>query len=196
MVMADDNDADDVVRPSKFRNLDEEFIRLKLELAQARAAADSARLRARQLISNRDSLRDNDVKNRAEMEEKQRIIEQTRESNEKLAAQVKIAAEEQVQLLMKIEESDKWTTHVFEVTLPNQKRLAHIHNSCLIYERRDDGAHGGTIDLVVGEHGDDNVIKWYNVMPIQKGKTEPEGVDQVTDVPAEHLLQRKRSKNI
>jgi len=49
---------------------------------------------------------------------------------------------------------------------------------------------------VVGEHGDDNVIKWYNVMPIQKGKTEPEGVDQVTDVPAEHLLQRKRSKNI
>ena len=107
MVMADDNDADDVVRPSKFRNLDEEFIRLKLELAQARAAADSARLRARQLISNRDSLRDNDVKNRAEMEEKQRIIEQTRESNEKLAAQVKIAAEEQAQLLMKIEESDK-----------------------------------------------------------------------------------------
>lgn len=107
MVMADDNDAEDVVRPSKFHNLDEEFIRLKLELAQARAAADSARLRARQLISNRDSLRDNDMKNRAEMEEKQRIIEQTRESNEKLAAQVKIAAEEQVQLLMKIEESDK-----------------------------------------------------------------------------------------
>ena len=106
--MADDEEAEnDVVRPSKFRNLDDEFIRLKLELAQARAAADSARLRARQLISNRDSLRDNDVKNRAEMEEKQRIIEQTRESNEKLAAQVKIAAEEQVQLLMKIEASDK-----------------------------------------------------------------------------------------
>jgi hypothetical protein len=106
--MADDEEAEnDVVRPSKFRNLDDEFIRLKLELAQARAAADSARLRARQLISNRDSLRDNDVKNRAEMEEKQRIIEQTRESNEKLAAQVKIAAEEQVQLLMKIEESDQ-----------------------------------------------------------------------------------------
>jgi hypothetical protein len=107
--MADDEEAEnDVVRPSsKFRNLDDEFIRLKLELAQARAAADSARLRARQLISNRDSLRDNDVKNRAEMEEKQRIIEKTRESNEKLAAQVKIAAEEQVQLLMKIEESDQ-----------------------------------------------------------------------------------------
>lgn len=61
------------------------------------------------------------------------------------------------------------------------------------------------MELVVGERRDDNVIKWYNVMPIQKGKTglwlavtdvEPEGVDQVTDVPAEHLLQRKRRKNI
>ena len=50
---------------------EDEYIRLKLELAQARAATDTSRLKARQLISKRDGLREDTAKNRAESEEQQ-----------------------------------------------------------------------------------------------------------------------------
>lgn len=84
---------------------DEEYVRLKLELAQARAATDTARLKARQLISKRDGLREDAAKNRVEAEEQQRILNQTSESNEKLRAQIKSAQDERKQLLKQIEES-------------------------------------------------------------------------------------------
>mmetsp|Transcript_41150 Transcript_41150/g.87689 ORF Transcript_41150/g.87689 Transcript_41150/m.87689 type:complete len:98 (-) Transcript_41150:354-647(-) len=83
---------------------EDEYVRLKLELASARAATDTARLRARQLISSRDGLREDASKNRAEAEEQQLILEQTRESNEKLRAQIRDAEEERDRLLSKIEE--------------------------------------------------------------------------------------------
>ena len=85
---------------------EDEYVRLKSELAQARAATDTARLQARQLISKRDGLRGDVVKNRAEVEEQQLILEQTQDSNEKLKVQIKIAEEERDQLLEEIEEKD------------------------------------------------------------------------------------------
>lgn len=86
---------------------EDEYVRLKLELAQARAATDTARLQARQLISKRDGLREDVVKNRAEVEEQQLILEQTQDSNDKLKAQIKTAEEERGRLLKKIEGKDK-----------------------------------------------------------------------------------------
>ncbi|KAL3809922.1 hypothetical protein ACHAXA_005336 [Cyclostephanos tholiformis] len=85
---------------------DNEYVRLKLKLAQARAATDTLRLKARQLLTQRDVLREDTVKDQVEGEEQQRIIQQTQEANEKLRAQIKIAQEEKNQLLKKIEESN------------------------------------------------------------------------------------------
>lgn len=79
---------------------EDEFVRLKLELAQARAATDTARLQARQLISKRDGLREDAAKNKTETEELQQILTQTRESNEKLKSQIQ-SAEEERDLLLK-----------------------------------------------------------------------------------------------
>ena len=73
---------------------EDEYVRLKLELAHARASTDTARLQARQLISTRDGLREEVVKHQAEAEEQQQILLQTQASNEKLKAQIKTAEEE------------------------------------------------------------------------------------------------------
>mmetsp|Transcript_15660 Transcript_15660/g.33916 ORF Transcript_15660/g.33916 Transcript_15660/m.33916 type:complete len:102 (-) Transcript_15660:465-770(-) len=82
---------------------EDEYVRLKLELAQARAATDTARLQARQLISKRDGIREDAAKHRAESAEQQQILQQTQGSNEKLKAQIKDAEDERDQLLEKIE---------------------------------------------------------------------------------------------
>ncbi|KAL7546397.1 hypothetical protein ACHAWF_009732 [Thalassiosira exigua] len=86
---------------------EDEYVRLRLELAQARAATDTARLQARQLISKRDGHREDAAKNRAEAEEQQLILRQTQESNEKLKTQLKSAEEERDRLLQEIEEKEK-----------------------------------------------------------------------------------------
>mmetsp|Transcript_16176 Transcript_16176/g.30514 ORF Transcript_16176/g.30514 Transcript_16176/m.30514 type:complete len:98 (-) Transcript_16176:3362-3655(-) len=85
---------------------EDEYVRLKLELASARAATDTARLRARQLISKRDGLREDVSKNRAEAEEQRLILVQTRESNDKLRVQIKTAEEERKRLLEDIKGKD------------------------------------------------------------------------------------------
>ena len=96
------------------------------------SVCQAARLKARQLISKRDGLREDAAKDRSEAEEqqvcikekqlrgdsifhnwttlfslflRQQILTQTRESNEKLRAQIKIAQDERDQLLNKITES-------------------------------------------------------------------------------------------
>lgn len=91
---------------SSASNQDDAYVRLRLELAQARAATDTARLKARQLISKRDCLREDATKNKAEKEEQQLILQQTKESNEKLKSQIKGAEEERDRLLEKIREKD------------------------------------------------------------------------------------------
>mmetsp|Transcript_16151 Transcript_16151/g.38720 ORF Transcript_16151/g.38720 Transcript_16151/m.38720 type:complete len:102 (-) Transcript_16151:93-398(-) len=85
---------------------EDEYIRLKLELAQARAATDTSRLKARQLISKRDGLREDTAKNRAESEEQQQILAQTQDSNMKLNEQIKKAEVERDRLLKKIQGED------------------------------------------------------------------------------------------
>ncbi|KAL9191223.1 hypothetical protein ACHAXT_000929 [Thalassiosira profunda] len=83
---------------------EDEYVRLKLELAQARAATDTARLHARELIGKRDGLREDAANNRAEAKQQQQVLKQTQESNERLKAQIKSAEEEREELLRKIEE--------------------------------------------------------------------------------------------
>ena len=76
----------------------------KLELASTRAATDTARIQARQLISQRDALREDATKNRAEAEEHKLILKETKDSNEKLKSQIKTAEEEKDDLLDRIKE--------------------------------------------------------------------------------------------
>lgn len=83
---------------------EDEYVRLKLELAQARAATDTARLKARQLISKRDLIREDGSKNRAEAEEQRLILQQTQESNEKIKVQIQVAEKDREQLLKEIDE--------------------------------------------------------------------------------------------
>lgn len=80
------------------------FVVPKLELASTRAATDTARIQARQLISQRDALREDAAKNRAEAEEHKLILKETKDSNEKLKSQIKTAEEEKDDLLNRIKE--------------------------------------------------------------------------------------------
>lgn len=82
---------------------EDEYVRLKLELAAKRASVDTVRLQARQLISKRDGLREEVAKNKAESEEQQQILQQTKESNEKIKAQIIEAEEERDGLSKEIE---------------------------------------------------------------------------------------------
>ena len=83
-----------------------EYVRLKLELAQTRAKTDSFRLRARELISKRDGLREAAAKSQADSEEQQLILLETRQSVKKLKAQLDFAEEERQMLWRKFEEEE------------------------------------------------------------------------------------------
>mmetsp|Transcript_14051 Transcript_14051/g.29568 ORF Transcript_14051/g.29568 Transcript_14051/m.29568 type:complete len:138 (+) Transcript_14051:3-416(+) len=65
-------------------SIEEEYIRLKLELAQTRAKTDTARLQARQLITKRDEIKDSLAASKAEAEEQDLILKETQESLKKL----------------------------------------------------------------------------------------------------------------
>ncbi|KAL7471397.1 hypothetical protein ACHAXS_011629 [Conticribra weissflogii] len=65
-------------------SIEEEYIRLKLELAQTRAKTDTARLQARQLITKRDEIKDLLAASKAEAEEQELILKETQESVKKL----------------------------------------------------------------------------------------------------------------
>jgi chromosome segregation ATPase len=82
----------------------EELIRLKLEIAQTRARTDTIRLQARQLISQRTTLRESAAKSRTEMEEQRLILAETMESINKLRRQLRKAEDERDKLIAKMGE--------------------------------------------------------------------------------------------
>lgn len=82
----------------------EELIRLKLEIAQTRARTDTIRLQARQLISQRTTLRESAAKSRTEMEEQRLILAETMESINKLRRQLRKAEDERDKLIAKVGE--------------------------------------------------------------------------------------------
>ena len=82
---------------------EDEYVRLKLELAHARAHTDAARLQARQLLATRDGLREDVTAARAETEEQEHVLAQTRASIEQLKEQIRAAEEEREGLLKRIE---------------------------------------------------------------------------------------------
>lgn len=86
---------------SSVATTDNEYVKLKLALVQTRARTDSARLQARQMISKRNSLKEETVKIKSECEEQVLILEQTQESNARLREQIKKAEEERRRLLEK-----------------------------------------------------------------------------------------------
>jgi chromosome segregation ATPase len=81
---------------------DEDLIHLKLELAQIRARTDSTRLQARQLISQRKTLRETAKKISAETEEQQLILVEKMAVINKLKQEVVRAEEERERLLARL----------------------------------------------------------------------------------------------
>jgi len=71
----------------------EEFIRLRLELAQTRSQTDTTRLSARRLISERTALRESAAKTKVETEEQRLILAETMQSIHKLKTDLKKAEE-------------------------------------------------------------------------------------------------------
>jgi hypothetical protein len=82
----------------------EELARLKLELAQTRSRTDSMRLQARQLISQRITLKESAAKRRVETEEQCLVLAETMESINKLQKDLRRAEEEQNRLKEKLGE--------------------------------------------------------------------------------------------
>ena len=82
-----------------------EYIRIKLELAQTRARTDTARLEARGLINKRDTLREAVAASKEETEEQNLILAETMDSIEKLKAQISIAEMESTKLLARLEKN-------------------------------------------------------------------------------------------
>lgn len=81
-----------------------ELVHLKLELAQTRARTDSIRLQARNLISQRATLRESAAKTHEETGEQKLILSQTMESIDKLQEELRKAEEERDRLKEKLGE--------------------------------------------------------------------------------------------
>ena len=75
--------------------------RLKHELTQTRARIDKKRIEARQLISQRDGLKSDVIKESAELEEQQLILEETVDSIKRLKEHIEVAKGERDMLRKK-----------------------------------------------------------------------------------------------
>ncbi|KAL7510991.1 hypothetical protein ACHAXN_007910 [Cyclotella atomus] len=84
----------------------EELVRLKLELAQTRSRTDSIRLQARQLISQRTTLKESAAKTGVEIGEQRLILAETMESINTLEKELKRAEEERNRLKKKLGEKE------------------------------------------------------------------------------------------
>ncbi|KAL3795076.1 hypothetical protein ACHAWO_009239 [Cyclotella atomus] len=84
----------------------EELVRLKLELAQTRSRTDSIRLQARQLISQRTTLKESAAKTDVEIGEQRLILAETMESINTLEKELKRAEEERNRLKKKLGEKE------------------------------------------------------------------------------------------
>lgn len=84
----------------------EEFIRLKLELAQTRSRTDATRLQARRLISERTTLRESAAKTQVDTEEQRLILAEAMQSIHKLKIDLKKTEEERDVLKQKLNEKN------------------------------------------------------------------------------------------
>lgn len=103
------NPPDQRHRGSSASASEEEYIRLKIELAQTRAKTDTDRLHARQLISKRNEIREAAAKSKAESEEQSLLLVETLGSIKQLQKQLDDAEEERQKLWKQFEERQNET---------------------------------------------------------------------------------------